>query len=138
MIEEELNKNHNQQSKEPISKAVLIKRTTKFAHDCVNLAMLFRKDKPGYHIQNQLIRCSTSVASNYRAANLAQSKASFVAKLSIVIEEADESSFWLEFGQFQGVIKSDETNRLIQEANELALIFISARKSIQTSIDKSK
>jgi four helix bundle protein len=138
MIEEELNKTHNQQSKEPINKAVMIKRTTKFAHDCVNLAMLFRKDKLGYHIQNQLIRCSTSVASNYRAANLAQSKAAFVAKLSIVIEEADESSFWLEFGQFQGVIKSDETNRLIQEANELALIFISSRKSIQTSLDKSK
>lgn len=138
MIDEELNINSNHQLNEPISKAVMIKRTTRFAHDCVNLAMLFRNDKLGYHIQNQLIRCSTSVAANYRAANLAQSKASFVAKLSIVIEEADESSFWLEFGQLQGVINSDETTRLIKEANELALIFISSRKSIQTTLNTSK
>jgi len=44
-----------------------------------------------------LIRRSTSVAANYRASCLAQSKASFIAKLSVVLEEADESSFYLEF-----------------------------------------
>ncbi|MEP1141210.1 MAG: four helix bundle protein [Balneola sp.] len=51
----------------------------------------------GNHIKGQLIRCGTSVAANYRAACVAHSKAAFVAKLSIVIEEADESEFWMEF-----------------------------------------
>ncbi|MHC4509178.1 MAG: four helix bundle protein [Planctomycetota bacterium] len=56
-----------------------------------------QKDSLGDHIRRQLIRCSTSVASNYRAACIAQSRASFVSKLSIVTEEVDESCFWLEF-----------------------------------------
>jgi len=51
----------------------------------------------GKHLKGQLIRSSTSVASNYRSACIAQSKASFVSKLSIALEEADESFFWLEF-----------------------------------------
>lgn len=72
-------------------------RTKKFAHRCVKLAVSLPDTSLGNHIKGQLIRCSTSVAVNYRAANLAQSKASFVSKLSIVIEEADESEFWLEF-----------------------------------------
>ena len=50
----------------------------------------------GNHIRGQMIRAGTSVAANYRAARLAQSRASFISKISIVIEEADESRFWCE------------------------------------------
>ncbi|MGD8663112.1 MAG: four helix bundle protein, partial [Desulfobacterales bacterium] len=82
-------------------------RTKKFAHRCVRLAMALPNTKLGNHIQGQLIRCSTSVASNYRAARLAQSKAGFISKLSIVIEEADESYFWLEFIIDENMIKRD-------------------------------
>lgn len=113
------------------NKETLIRRTKKYAHDCVNLAMKFREDKLGNHLKNQLIRSATSVAANYRAANLAHSKAAFVAKLSIVIEETDESSFWLEFAREQKIIDSMDTERLIKEGNELTSIFVSARKSIQ-------
>jgi len=56
-----------------------------------------RTNQLGNHISSQLIRCSTSVAANYRATCVAQSTASFIAKLGIVIEEVDETSFWLEF-----------------------------------------
>ena len=52
-------------------------RTKAFAHRCVKLAMAMPNTKLGHHIQGQLIRCSTSVAANYRAASLAQSKAGF-------------------------------------------------------------
>jgi four helix bundle protein len=75
----------------------LIKRTKKIAHRCVKLAMALPETALGKHLRGQVIRCSTSVAANYRATCLSQSKASFVAKLSIVLEEADESAFWLEF-----------------------------------------
>ena len=109
----------------------LEQRTKKFAHDCVKAAMLLPDTTLGRHIRGQLIRCSTSVPANYRAANLAQSKAAFAAKLSIVIEEADESSFWLEFATEENLLSTGTTNPLIKEAYELCSIFISSRKSIQ-------
>lgn len=102
-------------------------RTKDFAHRCVKLALALPKTQLGKHIANQLIRCSTSVAANYRAVCLAQSKASFTAKLSIVLEEADESAFWLEF-----IIDEKLTPKvasLLNEANELTAIFFSSRKT---------
>ena len=75
----------------------LKERTREFAHRCVKLAIALPKNVLGNHIRSQLIRCGTSVAANYRAVCLAHSKASFVSKLSIVIEEADESAFWMGF-----------------------------------------
>jgi len=104
-------------------------RTKKFAHRCVRLAMALPITKLGNHIQGQLIRCSTSVASNYRAARLAQSKAGFISKLSIVIEEADESYFWLEFITDENMIKRDLIDPLFKEADELTAIFIASRKT---------
>ena len=91
--------------------------------------MTLPNTKLGTHIQGQLIRCSTSVASNYRAARLAQSKAGFISKLSIVIEEADESYFWLEFIIDENMIKRDLVDPLFREADELTAIFIASRKT---------
>jgi four helix bundle protein len=83
----------------------------------------------GKHIAGQLIRCSTSVAANYRASCLAQSKASFVSKISIVLEEADESSFWLEFIIDEKLMKSNLVEPLLIEAKELTAIFYASRKT---------
>jgi four helix bundle protein len=69
------------------------------------------------------------VASNYRAACIAQSKASFISKLSIVIEEADESYFWLEFIIDENLIESNLVEPLLKEADELTAIFIASRKT---------
>ena len=104
-------------------------RTKAFAHRCVKLAMAMPNTKLGHHIQGQLIRCSTSVAANYRAVGLAQSKAGFISKLSIVIEEADESYFWLEFIIDENMIKRDLVDPLLREAGELTAIFITSRKT---------
>jgi four helix bundle protein len=86
----------------------------------------------GRHIQGQVIRCSTSVAANYRAACLSQSKPSFTAKLSIVLEEADETAFWLEFIVDENLLKENMVNPLLQEAKELTAIFASSRKTAST------
>ena len=67
----------------------LKQRTKTFAHRCVRLALALPKTTLGKHITGQLIRCATSVAANYRAALMAQTKAAFISKISIVIEEAD-------------------------------------------------
>jgi len=107
----------------------LLDRTKQFAHRCVKSSLSLPKTKLGNHIAGQLIRCSTSVASNYRASCLAQSKASFVAKLSIVIEEADESAFWLEFIIDENLLKKQRIEPLLQEAKELTAIFMASRKT---------
>lgn len=105
-------------------------RTKSFARACISLLRTINSnDKLFWHIERQLLRCSTSVAANYRAANLAQSKAAFISKLSIVIEEADECIFWLELLSEEGIIDSDNAKPLIKEAKEITAIFVSARKT---------
>ncbi|WP_372636320.1 four helix bundle protein [Fodinibius sp.] len=114
-----------------MNKDDLIKRTKKFAHRCVKLAVSLPKTYLGNHIKGQLIRCSTSVAANYRAACLGLSKAAFISKLSIVIEEADEAEFWLEFIIDEKLKPKYSVQPLKIEAHELASIFIASRKTIQ-------
>ncbi|MCH8317462.1 MAG: four helix bundle protein [Bacteroidetes bacterium] len=116
----------------------LKKRTKDFAHRCVKLALALPNNKLGNHIQGQLIRCSTSVPSNYRATCVAQSKASFISKLGIVIEEADESQFWLEFIIDENLLKKERVLPLFKEAGELTAIFIASRITLKKSKDKSK
>jgi len=109
----------------------LKERTKDFAHRCVKLALALPKSTLGNHIEKQLIRCSTSVAANYRAALMAQTKPAFISKISIVIEEADESEFWLEFIMDEKMMKKEMVLPLFTEAHELSSIFISTRKTAQ-------
>jgi four helix bundle protein len=115
-----------------MNKYELIKRTKIFAHKCVKVAISLPKNKLGSHIEGQLIRCATSVAANYRAANLAHSTAAFASKLSIVIEEVDECDFWLEFALDENITSENIANPLMKEAKELTAIFIASRKTIQS------
>lgn len=106
-------------------------RTKQFAKRCLTLlSSVDDKSRLFQHIEGQLMRCSTSVAANYRAACLAQSPAAFVAKLSIVIEEVDESAFWLELLK-EEMLNSKRIDDLIQEATELTSMFIAARKKLK-------
>src|SRR5699024_7827351 len=114
-----------------MDKDELINRTKKFAHRCVKLALSLPKTYLGNHIKGQLIRCSTSVAANYRAACIAISKPSFVSKLSIVIEEADEAEFWLEFVIDEQLKRKHLVEPLKKEARELTSIFIVSRRTLQ-------
>lgn len=69
------------------------------------------------------------MAANYRATCLAQSKPDFVSKLSIVIEETDESSFWMEFIVEEELLDEKQIAPLLNEAKELTAIFIASRKT---------
>ncbi len=109
----------------------LKKRTKEFAHRCVKLSLALPKTVLGNNIKNQLIRCGTSVAANYRATLLAQTKAAFISKISIVIEEADESEFWFEFIIDEKLIERKKVLSLFNEAHELSSIFIITRKTAQ-------
>jgi len=107
----------------------LRKRTKDFAHRCVKLSTALPDTPLGNHVRNQLIKCSTSVAANYRAVCLAQSRAAFVSKLSIVIEEVDESCFWLEFITDEKLLEESRVAPLFAEGKELTSIFVKSRKT---------
>ena len=83
----------------------------------------------GRAIGNQLIRSGTSVGANYRAVCRARSKAEFISKLGVVIEEADESAFWLEIIIETNIIKGSIIEPLLQETNEIIAIMVSSKNS---------
>lgn len=80
-------------------------------------------------IGRQFLRSSSSVGANYRAACRSRSQREFYSKLSITIEEADESLFWLEIIKETGLIPSEKLSGLIQEAEEIIKILSKARKN---------
>jgi four helix bundle protein len=109
----------------------LKRRTKEFAHRCVKLAMALPDTPLGRHVRIQLIKCGTSVGANYRAACIAQSRASFTAKLNIVLEEVDESCFWLEFVVDEKLLPQLRVNPLLNEGRELTSLFVSSTKTLR-------
>ena len=115
----------------------LKKRTKRFALDCIHLSESLPTSYFGNHIRGQLLRCSTSVASNYRAAKHAQSLNAFIAKISIVIEESDESEFWIDIIIEENMVNNtSEAVRLRNEAHELTSIFVKTRITAQKNLKK--
>ena len=113
-------------------------RSKKFAHDCVKVALQLPKTELGNHIKYQLIRCATSTAANYRAASLGQTKKSFVAKLSIVVEECDESLFWIEFLAEENLLQLHIFEKVLNEAKELTAIFIASRITAEKNLKRGE
>ena len=112
----------------------LKKRTKQFALRVLKLVTALPKTLAGKTIGGQLIRSGTSVGANYRAACRARSKLEFIAKIGIVEEEADESAFWMELIIEAGLLKPQLVESLLTEANELAKIMASSRKSASESL----
>lgn len=109
-------------------------RTKQFALRVLKLVAALPKTIEGRAIANQLVRCGTSVAANYRSACRARSKTEFVAKLGIVLEEADETQLWLELIVEGKLLFSKRVEPLLNEATELVAIFVTSRKSASTNL----
>lgn len=86
-------------------------------------------------IANQLARSGSSVGANYRASLRARSDNEFLSKMNIVLEEADETLFWLEIIDEKGIIENKEIQPLIKEANELVAIFVTTIKNTRTRLN---
>ena len=104
-------------------------RTKKFALRIFKLAEFLEKHSIGKFIGRQIFRCGTSVAANYRAACRAKSAKDFISKLGIVIEESDETAFWLELLSESGIVKNAQVVELLKESNEIIAIMVSSRNS---------
>jgi four helix bundle protein len=87
---------------------------------------------------NQLIRSSTSVAANYRAATRARSDTEFFSKICIVVEECDETLFWLDFLVRIKVFTSDEIEVTRNETELLLRIFSSTKITMKRKIHAKK
>jgi len=108
---------------------LLKERTQLFAESVVKLTRELPNTLEGRRIGGQLFDAATSVAANYRAACKARSHAEFVAKIGIVLEEADESEFWLNFIARISVLSEARVSRDRAEASELTAIFTASHKT---------
>lgn len=113
-------------------------RTKQFTLRIIKLIEALPQNDTGRIIGKQLLRSGTSVGANYRAVCRARSKAEFISKLGIVIEESDESVFWLEMIIEGKLMKEILVHELLKEANEITAIMVassnSARKNLQSKI----
>ena len=103
-------------------------RTKKFALRIIRLCQSLPQTPEAYVIKKQMLRSGTSVGANYRAACRARSNAEFFSKISIVIEEADETMFWLELLQEAEIVKAELVTDLYQENEEILKIMVKARE----------
>jgi four helix bundle protein len=107
-------------------------RLRRFALNLIELSKQTSFNSESKVLMNQLLRSGTSVYANYRAACRARSKAEFFSKLSIVVEEADETEMWLELVIASKVNESDLAKSLYNESLEILKIMSKARKSLSS------
>ena len=104
-------------------------RTKRFALRIIRLFRRLPRATEAQVLGKQLLRSGTSIGANYRAAGRARSKAEFISKIGIVVEEADETVFWIECLIESGIIKPDLLADLLSEANELIAIFAASQRT---------
>ncbi len=129
-------------------------RTKKLALEIIKLAKQLPNNRVSWTFSDQIIRSATSVAANYRAVCRARSDKEFIAKMGVVIEEADETLFWLEMIDESGImiddLKNDDLrfrnekvqnpkskiNNLKDEANQLVSIFVASAKTVKSRLNQ--
>ncbi|HEY2125453.1 MAG TPA: four helix bundle protein [Chthoniobacterales bacterium] len=114
--------------------AQLRKRTFDFGIRIVKTVRALPRNEEGKIVGRQLLRAGTSVGANYRATARARSNADFVAKLGIVGEECDETSYWLVVAEL-GLFKPARLTEVLREADELLSITVA---SIKTARGRSR
>ena len=106
-------------------------KTKVFAVDVISFCNSLKSERASSVVSYQLIKSATSTGANYRAACKARSKKEFFSKLCIVVEEVDETKYWLEVILKANLSnKTDFLNKLYDEANEITKIMSSARNSV--------
>ena len=106
-------------------------RTKKFALRVIRLYRALPRCSESMVIGRQLLRSGTSVAANYRSACRARSRAEFLSKLGVVVEEADETVFWLELVVEAGLLQYRAVRNLLDEAKQLLAIFSAAQLTVK-------
>jgi four helix bundle protein len=111
----------------------LKERTMRFALRVMRLCRALPTDWEGRFIADQLFRASARSSANYHAACRARSRRDFINKLGMVVEESDESVFWLTFVGRSGINETIDQRELLTEGRELLAIFIQSAKTASTN-----
>lgn len=98
----------------------------------IQLFRLMPKTEEARITGKQMIRSASSTAANYRAVCRARSQAEFYSKMSIVIEECDETLFWLELIEESFIYSKPELHQLKREVTEILKVVSKARKTISS------
>jgi four helix bundle protein len=104
-------------------------RCFEFITKCVVAMRGLAKTPEAWVIRSQLTRSATSIGANYRAAGRAMSRRVFIAKLSIALEEADESVYWLQLCVRLELLSPEQVAPLLKEGEELIRIFSASRRT---------
>ncbi len=118
--------------------AELKARTKQFALNVIRLVGTFPRNKCADIIGRQLIKSATSVGANYRAACRGQTRAQFITKMNIALEESDESEYWLEIAAALEYGDQDFLKSVLSEAHELTAIFVASIKTARKKTSTSK
>jgi four helix bundle protein len=114
----------------------LKKRTKQFGLRVIRLVESLPSGQTARTIGNQLLRSGMSVGANYRAACRGRSKADFIAKAGISLEEADECLYWMEMLQEAGIVPVEKMKDLTKEADELVAIFTASIKTARAHLNQ--
>ena len=125
-----------------MDKEELQERSLKFAAAIRPISQRVRAIPGGRKTADQLLDCSASIAANYRAACRGRSTAEFIAKLGTVVEESDETVFWLEYIVRSGFLCQDDVAGHLDEARQLRAIFAAsygtARANYRRRLDEAR
>ncbi len=114
----------------------LKKRTKQFGLRAIKLVESLPNGQTARTIGHQLLRSGLSVGANYRAACRGRSKADFVAKAGISLEEADECLYWMVMLQEAGIVPAEKMKDLMKEADELVAIFTASIKTARANLNQ--
>jgi four helix bundle protein len=114
----------------------LKRRTKKFGLDVIRLVESLPSSQTAKVIGNQLLRSALSVGANYRSSCRGRSKADFISKVGITIEEADESQHWLDMLGEAGLVPQDKLKPLIKESDELVAILTASVKTARENLNR--
>ena len=114
----------------------LKKRTKQFGLKVIQLVESLPSGQTARTIGNQLLRSGISVGANYRAACRGRSKADFIAKAGISLEEADECLYWMELLQEASIVPAEKLKDLMKEADELVAIFTASIKTARANLNQ--
>lgn len=119
---------------EKITSYGLKERTKEFSYLCFDICESLQPSYYNNHLKSQLFRSATSVAANYTATCNAQSKASFIAKISIVVEEIDETCYWLKLMIDKNISNNEITINALNEVRQLTAIFVKSRMTASNNL----
>jgi four helix bundle protein len=123
-----------------MNKEELKTRTKKYVLNMLNFIEILPNNTVGWALKGQIVRSSTSVGANYRAVCRSKSDKDFISKMETVIEEADETLFWLEIIEESKTLKNVPYNKIQElknETNQLISIFVASVKTVKNRLNNS-